>query len=85
MKLIAPFLALTGKYKEHHADYATGIFCYQVKCGERYHKHDNSYHKQITNSTLTQYNFDNVDTISFLPEKKNTGKVRIETGSGPGL
>ena len=45
MKLIAPFLALTGKYKEHHADYATGIFCYQVKCGERYHKHDNSYHK----------------------------------------
>ena len=63
-------VTLTGKYKEHHADYETGIFCYRVKCGERYHKHDNCYHKQITNSTLTQYNVDNVDTISFL--KKNT-------------
>ena len=47
-KLHPSLVTLTGKYKEHHADYETGIFCYQVKCGERYHKHDNSYHKQIT-------------------------------------
>ena len=33
-KLHPSLVTLTGKYKEHHADYETGIFCYQVKCGE---------------------------------------------------